>query len=406
MKGKEEIELESWFSGLAVTLQDEQDGYKITLKGYSQIQEYFKREWEYWDKLNKDFAQRSPAAILAMVRALYDTMTNIDSLPGGVKKSGVPVAKTLWENIKKNKIDAFQPRLIHSRSGIGKFLTELYRKDKERGDGAYRYLSKQAPQTNLRGEIPGLVDACIYESIRSSAGTIGESLLKSLSDARNGWEQGMRDANSEVATFKLEQSKWRENFKEECTTWQTGVQKSQTDFQTAREKDLSTLETTYREKIKLEAPAQYWATRARDFKLRGRWWLGGFVVSVVAMVVLLTFILYDLPEPLKKNLFSGDPMAIKGLVILLVILSLGFYLCRIFARLSLSAFHLERDAEEREQLTYVFLALMKDKAVEGKERDIILQALFSRADTGLLGGDSSPTMPGFGGFVEQAVKGR
>ena len=38
-------------------------------------------------------------------------------------------------------------------------------------------------------------------------------------------------------------------------------------------------------------------------------------------------------------------------------------------------------------------ALLKDGAVSDKERELVLSALFSRSDTGLLKGDSSPEMP-------------
>jgi hypothetical protein len=57
-------------------------------------------------------------------------------------------------------------------------------------------------------------------------------------------------------------------------------------------------------------------------------------------------------------------------------------------------FHLSRDAEEREQLSYFYLALIKEGAVEKEDRHLIMQSLFSRADSGLLKEDSSPTMPG------------
>lgn len=62
--------------------------------------------------------------------------------------------------------------------------------------------------------------------------------------------------------------------------------------------------------------------------------------------------------------------------------------------MTLSSFHLQNDAKEREQLTYVYLALTNDSnAVTEESRNIVLQALFSRADYGLLGRDSSPVMP-------------
>jgi len=58
-----------------------------------------------------------------------------------------------------------------------------------------------------------------------------------------------------------------------------------------------------------------------------------------------------------------------------------------------SSFHLARDCEERHTLTYFYLSLLKDSKVADSDRQLIMQSLFSRADTGLLKEDSSPTMP-------------
>ena len=58
-----------------------------------------------------------------------------------------------------------------------------------------------------------------------------------------------------------------------------------------------------------------------------------------------------------------------------------------------SSFHLARDCEERHTLTYFYLSLLKDSNVDENERQLIMQSLFSRAETGLLKDDSSPTMP-------------
>ena len=68
--------------------------------------------------------------------------------------------------------------------------------------------------------------------------------------------------------------------------------------------------------------------------------------------------------------------------------------------MTFSSFHLMRDAEEREQLTHLYLNLRDGKDDDPESRKIILQALFSRSDTGLLAGDHSPTMP----TVQDAIK--
>ena len=72
--------------------------------------------------------------------------------------------------------------------------------------------------------------------------------------------------------------------------------------------------------------------------------------------------------------------------------SVAIYVLRITIKLAMSSFHLSRDAKEREQLAYFYLSLKKDAAISDTERAIVINALFSRSDTGLLKGDSSPSM--------------
>jgi len=66
-----------------------------------------------------------------------------------------------------------------------------------------------------------------------------------------------------------------------------------------------------------------------------------------------------------------------------------------------SNFHLARDAEEREKLTYLYLALISNGQFNEDERKIVMQSLFSRSDTGLLKEDSSPTMPGVNSLFDK-----
>ena len=79
---------------------------------------------------------------------------------------------------------------------------------------------------------------------------------------------------------------------------------------------------------------------------------------------------------------------------MITLISFIAYAIRVISKLTFSSFHLVRDAEEREQLTYVYLALHKEKGIDQTERHLVMQSLFSRADTGLLKDDASPTMPG------------
>ena len=116
-------------------------------------------------------------------------------------------------------------------------------------------------------------------------------------------------------------------------------------------------------------------------------------ISTLAIIYLLKELLYNPPEAFSSNLLNGDPLFIKAIILFASILSFAAYIIRLFSKLSLSSFHLHQDAKEREQLTMVYLALVKEGKVSENEREIILQSLFSRAESGLLSGDSSPTMP-------------
>jgi len=83
----------------------------------------------------------------------------------------------------------------------------------------------------------------------------------------------------------------------------------------------------------------------------------------------------------------------QGVVILAATLTMFIFLIRVLGKMTFSSFHLQRDAEERELLTYLYLALSEKGTVDNESRQVVLQSLFSRAETGLLAGDHGPTIP-------------
>lgn len=154
---------------------------------------------------------------------------------------------------------------------------------------------------------------------------------------------------------------------------------------------LSELEALYEEKLKLQAPAQYWAEMERSYTKSGRWWLfGSMALSALIMVGLFIFAFSLLPADL--GLEENWTYVFKLSAMFAVITSVGVYVLRLFVKMATSSFHLARDAKERNKLSYFYLALIEKKAITDKERAIVLNSLFSRADTGLLKGDSSPMM--------------
>lgn len=161
------------------------------------------------------------------------------------------------------------------------------------------------------------------------------------------------------------------------------------------------LEKTYEEKLKLQGPADYWRKASRKYGLESLFGIVAFMcINIFALVYFMEFFfgwLHSEPTPLSVG-------SLQGAIILGSIAAIYAFMMRVLTKLIFSSLHLMRDTKEREHLTYLYLSLSNEAAVDEKSREIVLQALFSRSDSGLLGQDSGITMPGISGVVEQLNK--
>ena len=163
-------------------------------------------------------------------------------------------------------------------------------------------------------------------------------------------------------------------------TWRAEAQLKVTD-----------LETLYREKLRLEKPAAYWKELEAKYVRQGKWGVFSTALLAGAIAGCVGYLVYKPPEILKSDQFTLG--GFKGAILIASAISALLYLTNLLVKIATSSFHLARDARERYQLTHVYLALKQEGAMDDKEREIILSALFSRSDTGLLKGDSGPTFP-------------
>lgn len=164
------------------------------------------------------------------------------------------------------------------------------------------------------------------------------------------------------------------------------------DYMASAKSQIEELENTYQEKLRLEKPAAYWNTKASEYKTQGNKWakILAWILGIGFFVFGTFFIMWIKSIEIGLTLNS-----MQGAVIFATVIAIYAYLVRSITKMVFSSFHLQRDAEEREQLTHVYLALSNENgAIDEDSRKIVLQALFSRADSGLLHKDSSPTMPG------------
>lgn len=161
-----------------------------------------------------------------------------------------------------------------------------------------------------------------------------------------------------------------------------------------KQKILSTLESTYTEKLKLEEPAKYWKERGNN--LQNQWNISLWILIILIIFIgfCLYFLLWNTPEAIYQSFLSNDKSAaIRWSIIFLMFISFVVYWIKSLAKFMFSCFHLARDSQEKHTLTYFYLSLLKDSNVDKEEKQLIMQSLFARAETWLLKEDSSPSMP-------------
>ena len=304
--------------------------------------------------------------------------------------------------------------LPYSETAAGKFLNELHARSPKSSESAYHYLTQGNFSTSFRDKdaFDGLLLAFHFSNADAFSAKISatESSLTQLTEShqavKDDLEQKghklMADITSWQKTFSHDATAWKEAFEKETAKWRHGLQNAFdkgiqsnnqqfTTFYGEKRQELDELEKTFREKLRLEGPAKYWDTFAENYEKRGGKWRNWALVTAGVFVLFTFGFLAMSPSWFLGPEFTAG--SIRGTMLVALAVSVLIYFIRLFVKLSTSAYHLSRDARERYQLTHVFLAMVKEGAIQPEDREIILQALFSRADTGLLKTDGGPTMP-------------
>jgi hypothetical protein len=163
---------------------------------------------------------------------------------------------------------------------------------------------------------------------------------------------------------------------------------------------LTTIETTYEEKVRIAKPSELWDVKRKTYSRRGIIWT--VICFLVAIgISAIGFVFFKCFPNIFENTDSKEIINITGSIKWTILTGIGLgaliYMLRLSVKLALSSFHMARDAEEKCALTSFYLSLINDKALdpnnEKELKNIVMNALFARVDTGLLKGDTAPTMP-------------
>lgn len=306
--------------------------------------------------------------------------------------NAVDIFKSQYINMKQ-KINDVQNQIKNIPSSQSVLVQKMLKVDEE--DAFYvGFLDaidtkrKDANHSNiyLRGFIEGLNFLGVKKNINEITDIQKEIFDNLQSNFINSSEDQIKKYNDFINTKELEYALLETDSRTEINK----LRNEYTSFVEERNNELDNLRKTYNELLKLEAPAKYWEQLEKEYKKSGnKWLIASLILAIIAIVALLSIVKF-FPEIYTASTWFGIT---KTTAILTVIISLLIYAIRISVKMTMSSYHLSRDARERQQLTFFYLALTKDADIKENERELVFSALFSRSDTGLLKGDSGPEMP-------------
>ena len=397
------------FDSYEWTFSFPQHNFSKKIKGITAIYEYLITQIEGWRnfdgilpeqlKYSKEYFEKCRVQIDDVIANIHQSQDYIKSrlrnlLPVNNDNNRVPFLYNAPETnflmeVFKNYRDAFNGAYAFIIGNISQLAN-----DKNAMIGillAYEFTQKDKSQITERRNAEKISLGKIRSEFQNYLSSSELQLTEHLKNANKNYEEHIKEMDE---LKSLKEKSFNEWFKESTDTFN--------NFTSNTQKQISDLKKTYEELLKLKKPAEYWRERSVQMKNKGHLSLGIATGMIFLICIALYFLLWQTPEGMIKSFFGEDKgAALRWSVVFITFLSAAFFGIRPLMKITFSNYHLARDAEERERLMFVYLAMIQDSKIEKEDRQLIMQALFSRADTGLLREDSSPTMPGINNLLDK-----
>ncbi|WP_248723157.1 DUF6161 domain-containing protein [Seonamhaeicola sp. ML3] len=390
-----------WFNTIEVSIEYPKINFSKRFKGVSSLHRFLTEQVKGWEK----YGNSIPNELSNSKRHFTNLKSRIENFVDTRQNDHQSNLVSYWRN-EQTQLQSYNQNspFFTYDSPQTEFLIDVHNKFPSSFQGAYLFTIGQH-RTNNRDELIGAILAYEFElkdhteitqrrdKEKASISRLRNDFEKHIVKSENELTEHLTNANKEYENYTDKIDELKNNKETAFDEWYSKIQNKFSAFDSDSKKKISDLEKTYEELLRLKKPAEYWKTRASTLKSEGWkaiYWLIGLVIFACVTLYLL---LWLTPEGMLLSFVKGNTQAIKWSIIYITFISFLAFGIRALNKVAFSSFHLARDAEEREQLTYVYLALIKDKAVDEKDKNLIIQSLFSRADTGLLKDDSGPTMP-------------
>ncbi|REG86284.1 DUF6161 domain-containing protein [Winogradskyella sediminis] len=388
-----------FFKSCTVNIDYPHLDFKTDLKGIDAIYGFILRQNKGWDSTELPSYLNNSKEHFKRLKSLI-----LDLVNGGHYN-----VESKWQQIKaqiQNPETNNRTKVFLPTSSITKFLEELHKENPNFVRGAYNFLTGQNETINSNDLLTGLIRAYEFKNQgrtdisrrrsneRASISTIRNSFENYISDTQGEINEVLDDSKEKLVGQTTEIDELLKSKKTEFDDWMNLSKTGFTEFDDDSKRKITDLEDTYRKKLQLEAPARYWRSKSIKYRKDAIKSRNILLAMVIFSAIFFSIILISSPDWIFKNVFKGNTTAIvRWSIVFIALISLLAFAIRAITKVMFSSFHLARDAEERHTLTFFYLALLKDTEINEEDRKLILQSLFSRAETGLLKDDSGPTMP-------------
>ena len=397
-----ESEGKDWFKEKSQSFNFPYINFNTEIKGVSAIYEFTIQQINGWESISENL----PSELQYSKNYFNSVKDSISQFIENYSNESSIYFESYWNSV-ISQINNIRQFPLTYNCPESEFLITVFKNIPASFSGSFYFITNQINTTIVNDKDYYIGTQLAYEFTMKDHTEISmrrNSEKSSISNIRNDFTKYLSKSESEIVDHLSNTNDKFNKYSEAIDTLKSDkellftewFETSKTDFEnfdTESKEKVINLEKAYQELLSLKKPAEYWKMRATKLKEEGWsaiYWLIGLIIFACLSLYLL---LWLTPEGMLLSFIKGQASAIKWSIIYVTFIAFLTYGIRALNKIAFSSFHLARDAEEREQLTFVYLALIKDGSVDEKDRSLIMQSLFSRADTGLLKEDSSPTMP-------------
>ena len=387
-------------------------GWSQEFTSLRNLLKFLQQEYEFWDELNQNLKNSRGSPYLSNHHNFSQPINKLQILLDTKIVSDDDLDREL--RLIKPHFNGMASTWLYSKNTLTKHYLSIIKNENLTIANAFLeyVLNQSTGNVSSQEYFKGYLKAYEYQNINIDLVKRRDSEKKSLSKIREHFQNSQDKLFGEVEIFKKDFHDWEDNTKNASEKLyrvqkKLGIRKLKQQDKlfdadlSAWKAKVQELENTYEEKLKLQGPAKYWSEASKRYEKHGMNWARAIVFFVILGVVIFYSLL--------SQWFSGEKLplqlsSLQGAILFASLAAMFTYLMKLLSKMTFSSFHLMRDAQEREQLTYLYLALTHESEIDKSSRDIVLQSLFSRSETGLLVKENGPTMPTISEILPRAGK--